>query len=501
MIARDLQAAAAQTYDVLVVGGGIYGASVLRCAARKGLRAALLEKGDFGSATSGNSLRIVHGGLRYLQSLDLGRFRQSVVARRSVARRFGRLLRPLPCLMPLYGDGLKRNSVMRVAFAANDLLSAGRNAGVAERVHIPESAVIDRDTTVRLFPAVRPPGLRGAAIWTDYFMCSSERLLIETLREACRFGAHAFNYVQAEGLDIRGGRTVGVNARDVIDGSAYLLRARAVVNCTGGDAAHLAREWSPDRTGFDPPSLAFNVLLDAHLPGGHALAVSAPRPGAPVLFLLPQAHGVLAGTWHVARPAATSKAEPTEAEVADFVADIRAAIPGFDVGVQHVGRVFAGLLPARRVASTELASRPVIADHGAAGGIAGLFSVSGVKFTTAPIVAERAVREIMASCGWNARAAAEDENEVEYAAATDVLLDAAALWSLPAQRLTALLVQLVREEAVHCLDDLILRRANWRTTEPDLAKIRGRVSELLGSAHDWRPAVSDESTLERIGGS
>src|SRR5690606_5721254 len=118
------------------------------------------------------------------------------------ARRFSRLLRPLPCLMPLYGDGLKRNSVMRVAFAMNDLLSAGRNAGVAERMKIPASRVVDGPTAERLCPAVRTSGMRGAAIWTDYFMCSSERLLLELLREACRLGAQAFNYVQAERLDI-----------------------------------------------------------------------------------------------------------------------------------------------------------------------------------------------------------------------------------------------------------------------------------------------------------
>ena len=91
VILRDLPGAAKIEFDLIVVGGGIYGASVLDEAARRGLSACLFDAGDFGCGTSSNSLRILHGGLRYLQTADLRRFFQSVAARRDVARKYSRL--------------------------------------------------------------------------------------------------------------------------------------------------------------------------------------------------------------------------------------------------------------------------------------------------------------------------------------------------------------------------------------------------------------------------
>ena len=99
-IARRPAASAARAYDLVVVGGGIHGVALAFEASRRGYRAVLLERADFGGGTSWSSLRIVHGGLRYLQSLDLRRFRESAAEQRWFLRHFPDLVRPLPCLMP-----------------------------------------------------------------------------------------------------------------------------------------------------------------------------------------------------------------------------------------------------------------------------------------------------------------------------------------------------------------------------------------------------------------
>ena len=126
-LGRRSSTRAAAAYDLIVVGGGIYGAFLTLDAAHRGLRTLLLEKEDFGGQTSFNTLRIVHGGLRYLQSLDLHRFRESVRERTWFLRHLPDLVEPLACLMPLYGNGLKRPIVLRAALTLNDLLSASRN--------------------------------------------------------------------------------------------------------------------------------------------------------------------------------------------------------------------------------------------------------------------------------------------------------------------------------------------------------------------------------------
>ena len=98
-------------YDLLVVGGGIYGACVAWEAVLRGLSVAVVEKADFGSATSANSLKIIHGGLRYLQHGDIRRMRDSIFERTTLLRIAPHLIHPLPVMIPTYGHGLKGNSI------------------------------------------------------------------------------------------------------------------------------------------------------------------------------------------------------------------------------------------------------------------------------------------------------------------------------------------------------------------------------------------------------
>ena len=123
-ILRDPAAAAGARYDLIVVVGGVHGIMIALEATRRGLRPLPLERADFAGATSHNSLRILHGGLRYLQSLDLGRSLESIRERAWWRGHFPDLVQPLLCLMPLYGAGLRRPASLRLALGLNDLLGA-----------------------------------------------------------------------------------------------------------------------------------------------------------------------------------------------------------------------------------------------------------------------------------------------------------------------------------------------------------------------------------------
>jgi glycerol-3-phosphate dehydrogenase len=482
MIVRDPRRASAEEFELVIVGGGIYGASLLREAARRGVSACLCEAQDFGGVTSQNSLRILHGGLRYLQTLDFRRFFQSVAARRSVALRFPRLVRKLPCLMPLYGPGLKRPTVMRVALAMNDLLSSRRNAGVASDLRLEGGETLSAARMREAFPQVRTDGLLGGARWTDYFMVSSERVLIEQLRDACRRGAVALNYARVEELLVESGAVRGVRVSDATTGSQITVRARQVVNCAGPFVRSFTRGLQGDSDALFHASLAFNVLLEASLPTTAAVAVTAPEPGATTLFLVPQKRTVLAGTMHLPRPPGTLDAVPTHAELEDYLRQLRSAVPGFDVRLEHVRRVFSGLLPARAANSAALVKREVIVDHGAAGGPRGFYTVSGVKYTTSGNVAAR----VMTALGWRAEI---DESALPTADATALLTDAGRLWSEDAGSVREGLRAVASEECVQSLDDLIYRRSNWATTEPDIEAVRARLIEL-GMDDGERPRLS-----------
>ena len=160
-IERAIARAQAIDHDLIVVGGGIYGIALTLEAARRGLKPLLIERDDFGGATSWANLRILHGGLRYLQSLDLARFYELVGERSWFLRHFPDLVRPLPCLMPLYGRGLKRPAVFRAALALNDVLSLRRNRGVAPAIRLPNGRAVSAAETAALFPAVERHGLQG----------------------------------------------------------------------------------------------------------------------------------------------------------------------------------------------------------------------------------------------------------------------------------------------------------------------------------------------------
>src|SRR6516162_10752951 len=118
-------------FDVLVLGGGVYGLTIACDAAERGLSVALIERDDFGCGASFNHLRTIHGGLRYLQSLDIGRARESVRERRTIARIAPHAVKPLPFAVPLYPSLTRGKTAMRIGFLLDRVVAAGRNRGVA----------------------------------------------------------------------------------------------------------------------------------------------------------------------------------------------------------------------------------------------------------------------------------------------------------------------------------------------------------------------------------
>ena len=251
-ITRDPEAAGRESYDLVIVGGGIYGAMLALESSLGGLRPLLLEREDFGGATSFNSLRIIHGGLRYLQGLDLPRFFESVAERRWLLKTFPEQVKPLPCLMPLYGQGLKRPAILRLALTINDWLSRSGNEGLAEDSRLPGSRVIGAAEVKAIFPAVDPRDLRGGAVWYDAAMEDSQRVLMEVLRWACAAGAKVLNYVEARELLRTASGVAGVRAWDQESGKGYEYRSGVVINAAGPWCREVAARFDRDPAGLVP---------------------------------------------------------------------------------------------------------------------------------------------------------------------------------------------------------------------------------------------------------
>jgi glycerol-3-phosphate dehydrogenase len=478
-IRRDPAGEATREFDLIVIGGGIYGAALLLEASYRGLRALLLERGDFGGGTTRNSLRIAHGGLRYLQHLDLRRHRESVAERAWLLRSFPELVVPLRCLMPLYGRGARRPGVMRLALGIDQLLSLDRNRGVEPARQLGGVGLSPPGCVEELFPAVRREGLRGGATWSDAFVPELPRLLMEFVHRACEGGASALNYVEATELLRERGRVDGVRATDRETGAEQEYRSPVVVNAAGPGCRALAQCWDRDHPELFEATLAWNVLLDVEPSFDRALGVAPRGERGQTYFLVPWQGRLLAGTGHapVDDPASTPRV--MRDRLASFLADLDEAVPNLGIREHKVLRIYSGYLPGKRVGTADLATRPVILDHAAAGGPRGLWSVSGVKFTTARRVADATLRGAFPNHPRSDAArvsqragACRRASRTRFGPAWRPEADAS--WRDELRLLIA-------EESVQHLDDLMLRR----TTLGDDPRTAREVAARVCEAFDW----------------
>ena len=207
---RDPSKLANKEYDVLVVGGGIYGACIAWDAALRGLSVALVERCDFGQETSANSLKTVHGGLRYLQDFDFKLVRMMIEERSTYLRIAPHLVQPLACITPTYSRLTKSKAVLGTALKLNDIAGYDRNKSLDLNREIPSSQLLSKESCQEILPGLPSEGVTGAALWHDAQIFDTERLTLAFIASAISAGADASNYVEATGLLIQANQVQGI---------------------------------------------------------------------------------------------------------------------------------------------------------------------------------------------------------------------------------------------------------------------------------------------------
>jgi glycerol-3-phosphate dehydrogenase len=392
---RDLSRLTADRFDVLVVGGGIHGLFTAYDAAARGLRVALIDRADFGSGVSFNHQRTIHGGLRALQSMDIGKVREQIRERRSWARIAPHLLRPLPFMMGTYGSGKRSRLVMRAGFKFYDFIGRKRNAGVLPELHLPRTRLESATATRRFFPGIEAKGLSGGAVWYDYQTVHPDRLTWTVALAAERAGAVLANYVEAMTPLREGQRFDGVSARDALTGESFDIRAKAVVLAAGSGLASLHTRFGVK--GAPPLVRAMNLLLDRP---GRDIALAAPSgqlSKGRMLTAVPWGGGTLVGTYQPEGIVREEDPVSLEPIIDAFLADVRTAFPGLDARRDAVRFVHHGLVPAKAESKgSDLLADPKVLSHAE---LPGVWSLVGVKYTTARLAAERAVDAVARAVG------------------------------------------------------------------------------------------------------
>lgn len=388
---RDLDRLSARTFDVLVVGGGIYGLAIAYDAAGRGLSVALVERDDFGSGSSFNHLRTIHGGLRYLQTFDLRRARESAGERRTLARMVPHTLAPLPFALPLFSSLTRGKMAMRAGFVLDRLVAFDRNRGLPAAYRLPAGRVLQREEALRRFPVLDPRRLTGAAIWYDYAAIESDRLTFAFALGAVEEGATLANHTEATALTVAGGRVGGVSVVDRLTGRQFEVAARVTVNATGGNVDRLLK---PVGLSAHVPLLTAMNLVTRREAEGAALGGRA--ESGRNLFLVPWRGRALFGTWESEGLTLADMPAVGEREISAFLAELNSVFPSLGLTFDDVTLVHRGIVPAVMGSNgrLKLEGHEQVRDH-ATDGVEGLLSVAGTKYTTARAVADRLTTRLL----------------------------------------------------------------------------------------------------------
>lgn len=399
---RDLSLLQTTPHDVLIVGGGIYGAALAREAATRGLKTALIEQADFCSGSSANSLKIIHGGLRYLQQADLPRVLESIRERSILLRTAPHLVSPMPCLMPTKGLGMKSRPVMALGMLANDVLSCRRNRHLDPLRRIPNGSTISRRECLEILPMLEKTGTTGAARWYDGLAYDTERLVVGMVKAAANAGAAVANYVKAEAPILEGRRVVGVRASDALTGESFDVRAEIVVDAAGpwsaqwlaglGRAPAVPAHWA----------LAVNLVVRNWPVPAHAVGLQS-RGNRRLYFFTPWRGATMAGTYYREHRGPLDALEVTDEDVESYLEALNDCLPGGTISRGDILAIHAGILPCRRPArpdrEPDLLRHFRYVDHARSDGIGGLVSVCGIKYTTARGAAETVVGHVARKLG------------------------------------------------------------------------------------------------------
>jgi glycerol-3-phosphate dehydrogenase len=385
---RDLSRLASVEHDVLVIGGGITGLMAAYDAAQRGLSVALVERGDFGGATSGNHFKTIHGGLRYLQDGDLRRMRRSVAERRALARMAPHLAVPLAFLTPTRRAVTRSRLAFTAAFEIDDWIGRDRNDGLPPALHLPAGRVLDADECRRLCPDMDLRDATGGALWHDYQMPLADRLTFAVALGAEAHGAVLANYVEAVAPIHRDGRLAGVIARDVDGGDPrpFEIRARVMLNAAGPWVRAVLAACGVERRA---PLLKALNLVTSRPASGPAL-VQATAEGR-ALVLAPWGGRAFLGTAESAVTHGPDERGVSEEELDACVGAANATFPGLNLRHDEITRVHRGLVPAAIVnGRPTLQAHAALVDH-RHDGLPGLVSAVTVKYTTARHLAEQAI--------------------------------------------------------------------------------------------------------------
>ncbi len=407
--ATAIESIAGQRFEVVVIGGGITGAGVALDAAARGYSVALLERGDYAIGTSSRSSKMVHGGLRYLQNLDLGLVREALLERQLMVQLAPHLVYPTPFLVPALGEerrdrrlglGLNMYDVMattRVGRARREMRSAKEED--EDFYWSPDRhRTIDRDEVLEMMPALEPRKPKNAYLFYD---CQTDdvRLTLTILGEAERFGAVMLNGAEVTEVLESKGRAAGVAFTEAESGERLEVEAENVINATGVWADRIRPEEVVEEEDVPriSPSRGTHVLIDrADLSTGSAACI-VPAGEGRAIFALPWYGRTLIGTTDNDFDGDIDHPHPGDGDI-EYLLDAVNEFFGASLGRSDLVGAYAGVRPLIATGdpkkSVDISRKAELYETSS-----GMLTITGGKLTTWRRMAKQTVDRLVERAG------------------------------------------------------------------------------------------------------
>ena len=386
-----------QVFDILIIGGGITGATIAYEAALRGLSVALIEKNDFASATSAATSKMIHGGLRYLATGQFHLVRESLIERTILANIAPNFVSPLPFVFAIYDYMHTPRWMMQAGMTMYELLALGKTKIRDSSRRIPHFTSLTAHDTKDKFPFIISQGLKGGFLYYDCRNHFPERLTLAFIKSAIKYGAQVSNYVQMTdflyektrvGLQIK-----GVQATDRLTGKKLNIKARLVVNAAGPwvDIV-LSRIDAKKELSHIRRSEGIHIIVNRKFSDKFVLASQSPT--GQHFFLIPFRGMTIIGTTDKEYKGDPDKYQVTKESVDELLVKVNSVLlPGQRITYRDIVYIYGGLRPLVEDSSTDVynaSRRYEIADEERRG-IHGLISAEGGKFTTSRRLAEKVI--------------------------------------------------------------------------------------------------------------
>ncbi len=401
---RVIESPGKETFDLIVIGGGITGAAVAYDAALRGLSVALLEKGDFGGATSAATSKLIHGGFRYLAKLEFGLVRESLRERKILFNIAPNLVHPIPVLVPAYAGGLARNQwVIKAGMILYDMLSFDKGSTWDPVKSIGPHRALSREQALALEPMLPESGLQKVFLYHDGGNLFPERLTLGFIKAAVKYGALVSNHCRVEEfLFSEGGlrRIIGVRARDLIHPREIELRGRLIINC-GGPWADLILNRAQGELSSGKIQRSEGIhIITRKLLNGHMIAIV--ERSAKGFVLVPWRGHTLIGPTDKEYLGNPDDFKVTKTAVQELLETVNQVFGGKSgLTLEDVLHCYGGLRPLVEDRSKDVrqSSRKYEIYDNEKDGLPGLITVEGGKYTTIRNLAENVMKMVAAKLG------------------------------------------------------------------------------------------------------